>query len=358
MPITIEGRTIGKGQPPFIIAEMSGNHNGDIERARKIVRAAAASGVDCVKFQTYTADTLTMDCDAPGFTITDPDSLWAGRRLHALYQEAHTPWKWHEELFTLARSLGLIAFSTPFDETAVDFLETLSVPFYKVASFEITHLPLIRAIARTGKPMILSTGLASREDIALALETARREGARDLILLKCTSAYPADASDANLATLADMAAHYGVEVGLSDHTPGIGVAIASVAHGACVIEKHFTLSRAQGGVDAAFSLEPGEMKLLKEESVRAALSFGTIAYGGTAREQGSHQFRQSIWPSRAIGEGEPFTRENLKICRPGQSLAPRHLEALLASRATRALRQGDVLTPDDLEAVWPTTKRA
>ncbi|AZN70864.1 pseudaminic acid synthase [Georhizobium profundi] len=346
--IKIADRLIGQDAEPFIIAEMSGNHNGSKERALEIVRAAAQCGVDCLKFQTYTADTLTLDSDLDDFVIRDDKSLWNGRRLHDLYQEAHTPWEWHADLFAAAAEHGVMAFSTPFDETAVDFLDSLGVPMFKIASFELTHLPLIAKAAATGKPLIMSTGMGTIDEIEEAVTTARSAGANDIVLLKCTSQYPADASDANLMTIPDMARRFGVQVGLSDHTAGTGVAVAAVVHGATVIEKHFTLSRAEGGVDSAFSLEPWEMKLLKEETRRAWLSRGTVHYGGTENEKNSRAFRQSIYPSQDIQEGEIFSRANLKICRPGTSLEPRHFAGLLGKPARRAIGKGERLTLDDL----------
>ena len=348
---TVQGRRIGPDADPFIIAEVSGNHNGSLDRAVAIIRAIADAGADCVKFQTYTADTITLDAATDDFLIRDPDSLWHRRRLHELYDEAHTPWDWHAALFEEARKAGLIAFSSPFDETAVDFLEALGAPMYKIASFELTHLPLIRKAAATGRPMILSTGMAHEDDIALALDTARAAGAKDLAILKCTSAYPADASDAHLRTIPDMRRRFGVEVGLSDHTLGIGVAVASVALGASLIEKHVTLSRADGGVDAAFSLEPAELRLLKDETRRARAALGAIRYGGADREQASRAFRPSIWPSRPIARGEILSADNLIIRRPGQSLAPVHLDALLGAPAPRDLGFAERLTEADLSAI-------
>lgn len=346
--ITVGHKQIGPEHEPFVIAEMSGNHNGLKERALEIVRRAAETGVDCLKFQTYTPDTLTLNAETEDFIINDPKSLWNGRQLYDLYGEAYTPWEWHAELFAAANELGVLAFSTPFDESAVDFLDELGVPMFKVASFEVTHLPLIRKIAKTGKPMIISTGMASIQEIQEAIDTAREGGCEDIVILKCTSAYPADASDANLATIADMRERFGVQVGLSDHTLGTGVAVAAVGFGATVIEKHFTLDRRDGGVDSEFSLEPWEMKLLKEETLRAWRARGEVRYDGTANEQKSRQFRQSIYPSRDIAEGEVFSRENLKICRPGLSLAPRHFDALLGKRARRAIAFGERLTENDL----------
>ncbi len=346
--ISLGDRIIGRDQEPFIIAEMSGNHNGSKERAIEIVKRAADSGADCLKFQTYTADTLTLNSNRRDFVINDKNSLWNGRQLFELYDEAHTPWEWHEDLFRAANDLGVLAFSTPFDETSVDFLNDLNVPMFKVASFEITHLPLIRKIARTGKPMIMSTGMASETEIENAIITARDAGANELIVLKCTSQYPANASDANLRTIEHMREKFGVQVGLSDHTMGIGVAVASIAFGATVIEKHFTLDRNDGGVDSDFSMEPWEMKLLKEETKRAWHSLGRVQYSGTKNEQKSKIFRQSIYPQKDIAEGEIFSQNNLKICRPGFSLAPHHIDSLLGRPAKRVIEFGERLTEQDL----------
>lgn len=347
-PFKVSERTIGPNHEPFIIAEMSGNHNGSKEQALEIVRQAAACGVDCLKFQTYTSDTLTLNAHTDDFVIRDEKSLWNNRQLHELYGEAHTPWEWHADLFAEAAKHGVIAFSTPFDETAVDFLDGLGVPMFKVASFEITHLPLIRKVAQTGKPMIMSCGMATAAEIEEAVTTARDAGAEHIVLLKCTSQYPANAADANLATIDDMRERFGVQVGLSDHTLGTGVAVAAVGHGATVVEKHFTLDRNDGGVDSAFSLEPWEMKLLKEETLRAWHSHGKVQYDATDNEEKSRQFRQSIYPARAIEEGEIFTADNLKICRPGHSLAPRHWTQLIGTKARRNIGFAERLTDDDL----------
>ena len=341
-------KSIGTGYEPFVIAEMSGNHNGSKERALEIIHAAAETGVDCLKFQTYTADSMTLNSLRDDFVIRDPKSLWNGRQLYDLYQEAHAPLEWHEDLFNAARKHGVIAFSTPFDTGSVDFLNDLGVPMFKIASFEVTHLPLIRKVAQTGKPMIISTGIASRDEIAQAVAVARAEGNDQIVLLKCTSQYPADASDANLATLPDMAECFNTQVGLSDHTLGTGVAVASVIFGATVIEKHFTLDRNDGGVDSAFSLEPWEMKLLKEETLRAWKARGQVHYSGTENEQKSQQFRQSIYPSRDIAPGEIFSADNLKICRPGLSLEPKYYDRLLGQPARRAIGFGERLTESDL----------
>lgn len=346
--IQVGNRKIGVDEEPFIIAEMSGNHNGSKERAIEIIKRAAETGVDCLKFQTYTADTITLASNKSDFVINDEKSLWNGRQLHGLYHEAHTPWEWHEELFKVANDHGVIAFSSPFDETAVDFLNDLNVPMFKVASFEITHLPLIRKIGQTGKPVIISTGMASVEEIETAINTAKEGGTEDIIILKCTSQYPANASDANLATIADMSERFGVQVGLSDHTLGIGVGIAAIGYGATVIEKHFTIDRSEGGVDSEFSMEPHEMKSLKEETTRAWYARGKVHYDGTANEQKSKQFRQSIYPSRDIAEGETLSADNLKICRPGLSLAPEHWENLIGKPAKRKIEMGERLNQQDL----------
>ena len=346
--IKVGNKTIGPDSEPFIIAEMSGNHNGSKERALEIVREAAATGADCLKFQTYTCDTMTLDAHTDDFVIRDPKSLWDGRQLYELYQEAYTPWEWHAELFQTANELGVLAFSTPFDETAVDFLNDLNVPMFKIASFEMTHLPLIRKVGKTGKPMIMSTGMASEDEIETAIRTAKEAGSGDIIILKCTSQYPANASDANLATIGDMQSRYGVQVGLSDHTMGTGVAVAAVVHGATVIEKHFTLNRADGGVDSDFSLEPAEMRMLKDETVRAWHSMGKVHYAGTQNEQKSKQFRQSIYPCKAIAKGEKFSSENLKICRPGLSLEPAHYDTLIGQTAKRDIGFAERLTKGDL----------
>lgn len=342
------GRQIGAEHEPFIIAEMSGNHDGSLDRALEIVRAATEAGADCLKFQTYTADTITMNADKADFRITDSNSLWAGRGLYELYEEAHTPWEWHKTLFDEAAKHGVLAFSSPFDESAVDFLESLDVPMYKIASMEITHLPLIRKAASTGKPMIMSTGMATADEIEEAVEEAKGAGAKDIILLKCTSAYPAPPSDANLVTIADLRDRFETEAGLSDHTLGIGVAVAAIAQGATVIEKHFTLNRADGGVDSAFSLEPHELRQLKEDTTAAWQASGHVTYGTVKSDEKSRQFRQSVWPKRAIKAGEVFSEENLRICRPGFSLAPKHFDTLIGKRASRDLEHGERLITSDL----------
>lgn len=337
---TIAGRPIGVDQPPFVIAEMSGNHNRSLDRALAIVDAAAAAGAHAIKIQTYTADTMTLDVDGPGFRIDDPHSLWHGRTLHALYDEAHTPWDWHGPIFERARDRGMIPFSTPFDETAVDFLEDLGAPCYKIASFENTDLPLLAKVAATGKPLIVSTGMAALAEVDELVRTVRNAGGRDLVLLKCTSTYPATAENSHLRTLPHLRALFGCEVGLSDHTQGVGAAVAAVALGASVIEKHFTLARADGGVDAAFSLEPAELRLLVDETARAHQALGGIRYGGSAAEQASKIFRRSLYVVRDVAAGEAFSRDNVRAIRPGLGLPPKHLPAILGRRARAAVKRG------------------
>jgi len=335
---------IGQGHPPFVIAEMSGNHNHSLDRAMAIVEAAAQAGAHAIKFQTYTADTMTIDAPQPEFQIRDAKSLWNGSTLYSLYEEAHTPWEWHEPLFRRARKLGVIPFSTPFDETAVDFLESLDVPCYKIASFENTDLPLIRRVASTGKPLIVSTGMATLSELDELVKTARAAGCRHLVLLKCTSNYPATPADTNITTIPHMRALFGCEIGLSDHTIGVGVSVASVALGATVIEKHFTLARADGGVDSAFSLEPAEMRQLVEETTRAWQSLGQVTYGPTAAEKGSLQFRRSLYVVQDIKAGDTLSPANVRAIRPGQGLAPRHLNEILGRTALRDAPRGTPLS--------------
>lgn len=345
------GRRVGTGQRPFIIAEMSGNHRGSPERARAIVKAAAEAGADAIKLQTYTADTMTIRSDRPDFLISDKASPWAGRTLYDLYEEAHTPWAWHQPLFDYATSLGLVAFSTPFDASAVDFLETLAVPMYKIASFENTDLPLIRRVAATGRPMIISAGTASLGDIEQALQAARGAGAKDIILLKCTSSYPAPAQEANLLTIPYLAGALGVPVGLSDHTQGIGTSVAAVALGAVVIEKHVTLSRAEGGVDAAFSLEPQELSALVRECRQAFDSLGSPQYAPSASEEASRAYRRSLYVVQPIARGEAFTEANLRAIRPGFGLNPEEGAAIRSgARAACDLSPGTALARKHL--VW------
>ncbi len=330
--IHIQGRAIGAGARPYLIAEMSGNHNQSLDRALAIVDGAAAAGADAIKLQTYTADTMTLDIRAPGFVIDDPKSLWHGRQLHALYAEAATPWSWHAPLMERARSLGLHCFSSPFDASAVDFLEELDVPAYKIASFECGDLALIRKAAATGKPLIVSTGMASLAEIDDAVRCARAAGCTEIVLLKCTSTYPASPENSHIRTIPALRDAFGTEVGLSDHTLGCGVAVASVALGATVIEKHFTLARAEGGVDSAFSLEPQEFAQLRVEADRAWQSLGQVRFGALAVEAGSMQFRRSLYIVEPVKAGELLTSENVRAIRPGYGLAPRHLDEVLGCR--------------------------
>jgi pseudaminic acid synthase len=344
--VVIGKREVGAGRPPFIIAEMSGNHNGSLDRAMAIVEAAAAAGADAIKLQTYRPDLLTLDIDSGEFFISDKKSLWYGQSLYWLYSQAMTPWEWHGPLFRRARELGLEAFSTPFGDDAVDFLETLDVPCYKIASFEIVHLGLIRKAARTGKPLIISTGMASLAEIEEAAAAAREAGCRDLILLKCTSTYPASAVNTNIRTIPHMRELFGVPVGLSDHTLGIGVAVASVALGAAAVEKHVTLSRADGGVDAAFSLEGAELKMLVDESRRAWDALGQVCYGPTEAERGSLVFRRSLYVGRNMKKGEKLCPASVRIVRPGLGLAPRFYDILLGRPVNRDVATGTAITWD------------
>jgi len=342
--MNIAERPINAQTRPYLIAEMSGNHNQSLERALQIVDAAAASGADAIKLQTYTADTMTLNIRAPGFVIDDPKSLWAGRQLYELYDEAHTPWEWHAPIMARAKSLGLHCFSTPFDETAVDFLESLGVPAYKIASFECTDLPLIRKVAATGKPMIISTGMATLAEIDETVRTARAAGCQDLILLKCTSTYPATPLNTNLRSIPLMAQAFGCAVGLSDHTMGCGAAVASVAFGAVLIEKHFTLARADGGVDSTFSLEPAELAQLRVETERAWQALGAPSFGISAAETNSARYRRSLYIVQDMKAGEVLTPANLRAIRPGFGLPPKHLEELLGLPVARDLTRGTPLS--------------
>lgn len=344
MTINIEGRHIGKEQKPFIIAEMSGNHNQSLEKALQIVEAAAEAGVDALKLQTYTADTMTLDINEGEFFINNPDNLWKGQSYYQLYQEAYTPWEWHEPIFKKCRKLGIIPFSSPFDETAVDFLEELGVPCYKIASFENTDIPLIEKAASTGKPLIISTGMATVAELDESVRAARNAGCKDIILLKCTSTYPASPENSNLLTLPHMREMFQCEVGLSDHTMGIGVGVASVVLGATVIEKHFTTSRADGGTDAAFSMEPHEMKALVVETERAWQSLGKISYGPTEAERPSLKDRRSLYVVKDISAGEALTKENIRAIRPGFGLPPKHLKRVLGKKAKVDLKKGTPLS--------------
>jgi pseudaminic acid synthase len=338
--LMIAGRPIGTAHAPFVIAEMSGNHNQSLQNALDIVDAAAKAGAHALKLQTYTADTITLNVRSGEFFINDPENLWRGQSLYELYQLAHTPWEWHAPIMQRARERGMACFSTPFDESAVEFLETLNVPAYKIASFENVHLPLICKVAATRKPLIISTGMASIAEIDEAVSAARAAGCRELILLKCTSTYPATPANSNVLTIPHMRTLFDCEVGLSDHTMGVGAAIAAVAHGAAVIEKHFTLSRAAGGVDSSFSLEPDELRTLVLETQRAWESLGRISYGPTAAETKSLQFRRSIYVARDLSAGEVLTRENMRCVRPGLGLAPKYYETLLGRRVKQAVAKG------------------
>lgn len=340
----IGDRRLGSDSRPFVVAEMSGNHNQSLDRAMAIVDAAADVGADAIKLQTYTADTLTLDVQHGDFVIADPDSPWAGQHLHALYRAAYTPWEWHAPIFDYARRRGLIAFSSPFDETAVDFLETLRVPAYKIASFELVHLPLIRKAAAAGKPLIMSTGMATFEEIASAVTAARTAGCRELLLLKCTSTYPAPASSSNLRTLPHLRDAFECEVGLSDHTTGIGAAVAAVAQGAVFIEKHLTLSRADGGVDSTFSMEPQEFKMLVDEAARAWEALGQVSYGPTDSDRASVALRRSIYVAQDIPAGTTLSEAHIRVVRPGGGLAPAFYEAVLGRITTRDARRGTPLT--------------
>jgi pseudaminic acid synthase len=344
----IGDRCIGVQHPPFVIAEMSGNHNQSLERALAIVDAASASGAHALKLQTYTADTITLNVRGGDFEIADPGSLWSGKNLHDLYHKAHTPWEWHASIMQRAREYGMVCFSSPFDETAVDFLEELDVPAYKIASFENNHLPLIAKAASTGKPLIISTGMASLGELEQAVSVARSSGCNDLVLLKCTSTYPAKPVNTNIRTIPHLRDLFGCEVGLSDHTMGVGVALASVALGATVIEKHFTLSRADGGVDSAFSLEPTEFAILAKESQRVWESLGQVYYGPTEAEHKSLIFRRSIYASSDISVGEVFSRTNICIVRPGHGAPPSFYNDLLGRPARRSYTKGDPLRLDSL----------
>lgn len=346
MDIQIGHYLIGREHPPFIIAEMSGNHNQSLERALSIVDAAADAGAHALKIQTYTADTMTLDIDAGEFLIDNPDSLWQGKSLYQLYQEAYTPWEWHEAIFARCRERGMIGFSTPFDETAVDFLEKLDVPCYKIASFENTDIPLIRRVAKTGKPVIISTGMASIAELDETVREARSAGCEQLILLKCTSSYPAEPTESHLRTIPHMRELFGCEVGLSDHTLGVGVGVASVALGGTVIEKHLTLARSEGGVDAAFSMEPHEMKQLVYETRQAWQSLGHIHYGALDAEQASMKHRRSLYITKDLQPGDRLTSDNVRAIRPGRGLPPKYLDLVLGRTVSKPVAKGTPLSFD------------
>ena len=340
---------INNKSSPFIIAEMSGNHNQSLNRALEIVEAAAKSGVHALKLQTSTPDGLTLDVENDDFLINDPKSLWLGKKLYELYEIAYTPWEWHKEIIELARELGLICFSTPFDDTAVDFLEELNVPAYKISSFENTHLPLLIKVASTGKPMIISTGMATVAELDETVRTIKKAGCKDFMLLKCTSTYPASSENCNVLTIPHMREMFGCEVGLSDHTMGIGVSVAAVAHGAKVIEKHFTLCRADGGIDSAFSLEPGEMKQLVIETECAWKSLGKVSYGPTEDEKVSLDFRRSLYIGEDMKMGDVLNEKNLRIIRPGLGLPPKNYDFLIGRKVNKDIKKGTAVRWEDID---------
>lgn len=342
--INLNGLIIGENAKPFIIAEMSGNHNQSLKKALEIVDAAAMAGAHALKLQTYTADTMTIPSNEGLFLIDDPNSLWHGKTLYELYQIAHTPWEWHQAIFDRAKQHGLIVFSTPFDETSVDFLEELNVELYKIASFENKDWPLLKKIASTGKPVIMSTGATSLTELAESVDVLRTNGCKDLVLLKCTSTYPASPENTNLNTLPHLKQMFDCLVGLSDHTGGIGVAVASVAMGACVIEKHFTMSRDEGGVDSKFSIEPEELKNLVIESERAWLSLGNIKYEVLESEKSSLRFQRSIYVVKDIKAGEKFTKDNVRIIRPGDGLEPKFYDKIIGRNSKYDLKKGTPIT--------------
>jgi len=341
----IGNRTIGTNHKPFIIAEMSGNHNQSLDRALELVKAAAEAGAHALKLQTYTADTLTIDHRGGLFDISNPDSLWSGKNLYELYQEAHTPWEWHQEIFDYAKSLGMLAFSSPFDETAVDFLEELNVPAYKIASFESNHFPLLKKVAQTGKPILISSGTSKLNELYESIQYLKANGAKDIVIFKCTSTYPATPENTNLNTIPVFQSVFeDCVIGLSDHTMGIGASVAAVALGARVIEKHFTLRRADGGVDSAFSLEPEELNALVVETERAFLAMGQVQLDTQKAEETSRQFKRSIYVTEDVKAGEVFSRENLRIIRPGDGLPPKYFERLLEQKAKQDIAKGTPLS--------------
>jgi pseudaminic acid synthase len=341
-------KNIGISERPYVIAEMSGNHNQSLEKALAIVEAAAKSGVDALKIQTYTPDTMTLDISKGEFVIEDKNSLWAGKSLYKLYGEAMTPWEWHRPIMERCKKLNIDFFSSPFDATAVDFLEELGVEFYKIASFELNDIPLIKKVAKTGKPIIMSTGMATISEISEALEAARTNGCKEIVLLKCTSAYPADPKNANLMSIKSMREVFGVEVGLSDHTMGIAVPVASVVLGASVIEKHFTINRTEGGVDSAFSMEPHEFLEMIKEINRAKDALGSVHFGLTESEIKSRVFRRSIYITKDVKKGEVFDESNLRVIRPSLGLEPKFFERVIGLKAKEDYPKGTPLGWDKI----------
>ena len=347
--IQLGQKSIVAGGMPFIVAELSGNHNGDIKRAKAIIDAAANAGADAVKLQTYTADTMTLDSEQSEFHVTDPDNPWSGYSLHQLYDEAHTPWDWHQELFEYIEQKGMVPFSSPFDETSVDFLESLECPLYKIASFELTDIPLLQKIASTGKPIIMSTGMASLGEIEESLQTIRSVSQAPVVLLKCTSTYPATPENSNLNTMSNLRDWSGALVGLSDHTMGSAVAVAATAMGAVVIEKHMTLSRADGGVDAAFSLEPAEFSAMVHDVRQAYVALGHVRYGGSQDEQKSKQYRRSVYFKKAVQKGQIITKDDLCIVRPANGLAPKYFDHIVGCKAVNDISRGEATAWHHLE---------
>ena len=336
----INKRIIGLNYKPFIVAEMSGNHNGSLERALKIIDKAAACGADAIKLQTYTADTMTMNLESKEFSVTDQQSIWKNKKLYDLYDKAHTPWKWHRKLFKHAKQRNILCFSAPFDMTAVDFLEDLNCPAYKIASFENNHEPLIRRVVRTKKPVIVSTGMASESEIRKIVNIFKKENSKNFMLLKCTSSYPALHSESNLETIKDMRKKFNCEVGLSDHSKGIGSAIASVAYGASLIEKHFTLSKKDKGVDSSFSMDPRELKLLCVNSNIAWESKGKVFYGPTKSEKRSLKYRRSIYFSKNLEKGDIINSSNIKVIRPSFGLSPSYYDKIIGKKLTKSVKKG------------------
>lgn len=346
----IGSHKVGNQHKPFIIAEMSGNHNQSLDRALKLVKAAADAGADALKLQTYTADTITINHRGGLFEIDNPDSLWKGKNLYELYQEAYTPWEWHQEIFDYAKSLGMLAFSSPFDETAVDFLEDLNVPAYKIASFESNHFPLLKKVAQTGKPILISSGTSKINELYESIQYLKANGAKDIIIFKCTSTYPATPENTNLRTIPVFQSIFpDCIIGLSDHTLGIGASVAAVALGARVIEKHFTLNRTEGGVDSDFSLEPQELKALVTETERAFLALGNVQLDTQKSEEKSLQFKRSIYVVEDIEAGTPFTPDNIRVIRPGDGMEPKHYPDILGKAANKNLAKGSPLNWSTIE---------